>query len=633
MANHHNLTRIIKNIDLFGQGIELRIEKFSKSKTIIGGLLTIIMFLMLLFMFYITSEDVFNKTNPNISVEQQVNKELLPIILDKNTFPLSFSLMMNGNYAIYKPSYFSYFISIRYGKTTDPALTEDFYNITQCRKEFFPRVSQEDYDKLNMNQNFCVEDQNITLAGGWNSDYISYLSLRIAMCTGSDECAPYDEIVDFIKSNTFFWNLFYMNTNINPQNFEEPISYNIFNYYKLCKLGSFKLTELYIRPQNLKSDEGFIFQSIKYLSSLSYDFDNYDDSAIDDSLTLVDFEFLVSPNIFIYHRNYLKIQDVLASVGGLANLIRILFLIICYTFSIVKRDEIILNKLFEFDLNRKNSLLMLATKSASSSSKKNNIVNTASGDLAEDKDKENKFKNISKENSKIIDLAKTPKNIINSPNRRKTIFSNSRDDLIFTSNSQNKISLSSSCSEKLKSLKSKESPSIRKRNMPLCVDPTKMLPDKYLSEAKKMILHLEKRNNRNNLKFSFYEIILAFTCCRLCIKKNLDTKRKLYNKSKILIEEFLDITFIFQKLEEFEKFKLTTFSSEQLALFNFISKEIISLDNTKIEKHSMTLMKNFNKDKENLVNLILQFKERMKNNEELDLIDKKLFDLINDEFK
>jgi hypothetical protein len=68
MANHHNLTRIIKNIDLFGQGIELRIDKFSKSKTIIGGLLTIIMFLMLLFMFYITSEDVFNKTNPNISV-------------------------------------------------------------------------------------------------------------------------------------------------------------------------------------------------------------------------------------------------------------------------------------------------------------------------------------------------------------------------------------------------------------------------------------------------------------------------------------------------------------------------------------------------------------------------------------
>jgi hypothetical protein len=45
---------------------------------------------------------------------------------------------------------------------------------------------------------------------------------------------------------------------------------------------------------------------------------------------------------------------VLASVGGLANILRIAFLILCYIFSIVKRDEIILNKIFEFDLTENN---------------------------------------------------------------------------------------------------------------------------------------------------------------------------------------------------------------------------------------------------------------------------------------
>ena len=44
----------------------------------------------------------------------------------------------------------------------------------------------------------------------------------------------------------------------------------------------------------------------------------------------------------------------LASVGGLANILRIAFLILCYIFSIVKRDEIILNKIFEFDLTENN---------------------------------------------------------------------------------------------------------------------------------------------------------------------------------------------------------------------------------------------------------------------------------------
>ncbi len=42
----------------------------------------------------------------------------------------------------------------------------------------------------------------------------------------------------------------------------------------------------------------------------------------------------------------------MASVGGLANLLRILFVLICYIFSIVKRDEIILNGIFEYDLGK-----------------------------------------------------------------------------------------------------------------------------------------------------------------------------------------------------------------------------------------------------------------------------------------
>jgi hypothetical protein len=360
-----NLSDLIIRIDQFGQGIELRIDKLTKAKTLLGGLLTIIMLVLLFLIFFFSAQDILYHTNPRISLEQKVNGGLPTMSLNQETFPISFSLMMNGNFALYKPEYFSYYISLRYGNTTAIELSEDFYNITVCKKEFFPVVSQEAYDNLNMNQNFCVKDQNFTLSGGWNSNYISYLSLRIAICTGEDYCAPYNEIEDYIKTNTFFWNIFYMNTNVNPQNFTEPVSYNIFNYYKLLKLGSFKLTEIYIRPHSLRSDEGFIFESSNYFETLNFDFDNYEDSAIDNTNTLVEFEFLVSPNVYIYHRNYMKIQEVLASVGGLANLLRISFVIICYVFSIVKRNELILNKIFEFDISHISRSLQNRTTSSS----------------------------------------------------------------------------------------------------------------------------------------------------------------------------------------------------------------------------------------------------------------------------
>jgi hypothetical protein len=161
----------------------------------------------------------------------------------------------------------------------------------------------------------------------------------------------------------------------------------------------------------------------------------------------------------------------------------------------------------------------------------------------------------------------------------------------------------------------------------------KILPSDQPNEAKRIISFFEQRKTRHHLKFSFCEIIMGFLCCRICVNGSLNAKKKLYRKSNFVVEEFLDITYIIQKLEEFEKFKLTAFSQEQLALFNFISKELISLDSQKTKVHRMTSLKNFNKDKENLVNVILKFKEKLKNNNELDPVDKKLYELINEEFK
>lgn len=153
------------------------------------------------------------------------------------------------------------------------------------------------------------------------------------------------------------------------------------------------------------------------------------------------------------------------------------------------------------------------------------------------------------------------------------------------------------------------------------------------SEAKKIISIFEQRNKKNEIKFSFCETITAFLCCKNCMGPLLTRKKKLYDRSNIVINEFLDITFIVHKLEEFEKFKMTAFSREQLALFNFISKELISLDDIKTQAHGMTSMKTFNKHKENMVNVILKFKEKLKNSEQIDPIDIKLFELINEEFK
>ena len=58
MEYEFNLLNTITNFDMFGRGIELRIDKQEKSKTFFGGLLTIIMQVLLFLMLFFNGQDV-----------------------------------------------------------------------------------------------------------------------------------------------------------------------------------------------------------------------------------------------------------------------------------------------------------------------------------------------------------------------------------------------------------------------------------------------------------------------------------------------------------------------------------------------------------------------------------------------
>ncbi len=146
-------------VDIFGQSTQLRINKQTRSKTLFGGILSILMFLVLFAFFYYISQDVFYKTNPQISVEELINQNYSPINLDRYSFPISFALTNYGNFALYNPRYFTYSILLNYGLKTSENLTEEKLNWTNCTKDFFRQISKSEYENLQMNNYFCIENQ------------------------------------------------------------------------------------------------------------------------------------------------------------------------------------------------------------------------------------------------------------------------------------------------------------------------------------------------------------------------------------------------------------------------------------------------------------------------------------------
>ena len=108
-------------------------------------------------------------------------------------------------------------------------------------------------------------------------------------------------------------------------------------------------------------------------------------------------------------------------------------------------------------------------------------------------------------------------------------------------------------------------------------------------------------------------------------------KRKLYDIAYKCLEEFLDLTYIIRKIDETEKLKIILLEPHQIALFNFISKQVISLDNEKMKNHEMTKLRNFYKNEDNLSKLLNEYKEKIRNDSVENIpneIDSKLIKLL-----
>jgi hypothetical protein len=152
------------------------------------------------------------------------------------------------------------------------------------------------------------------------------------------------------------------------------------------------------------------------------------------------------------------------------------------------------------------------------------------------------------------------------------------------------------------------------------------------SEILDIFKFVDKQNRKNHLKFSNYDIIQMYFCNCLASSKLRNTI-DLYQKSITSLDEYLDISFIIQKLEEFEKLKLLCLNYEQLAVFNFTAKDYCSMNDIKQGESTISKYKEFNKDNEKLVAIVANFRKRVNEESEMSEIDRKLYDLLREDLK
>jgi len=110
------------------------------------------------------------------------------------------------------------------------------------------------------------------------------------------------------------------------KNFDKPLNTYVHDIYRYFDSDKYKISEYFLQPGIIETDDGIIFknkQSNNYFQLVNI----LTDSSDLDSNTkqLMSFILYSGNNTTIYYRNYIKITEIIAAVGGVMQVFRLLF--------------------------------------------------------------------------------------------------------------------------------------------------------------------------------------------------------------------------------------------------------------------------------------------------------------------
>lgn len=525
---------ITKNIDYFSQPVQITFANEKKYSTILGRILSIIIYAVTLALIISSWNNLLNRTNPKTSM---TNSHIVdsPIMNLTELKSIYVSLFLTKDFVPFSdPSYFTIetnqFLVRRYdnGTATFDYIPLKQVNCSKYYESFKIKGFDKDYINNNLDQGVCIDSKDLTIGGNFIGNYFSNFNYIINKCTNNTStnitCKSEQEINDKIKGG--FFQFFYIDTYVNLNNYSNIFQEYLINYFILLDPNASKFVEFFFKYVNVSSDLGIVFESNEYNHAVAFDY--YKDQ-IDTSNThnlLLEFYVNSSKNYLFYRRIYMKFQEFAATIGGLLKIMTAFGYIITRYFTEYEMYEKMFNSLFDF-----------------------NIISDT------------------KKNDKHISFNKFIRNE-NSKGSQFPIVKNLVDKKGYISN-----------------LNEEKVPEMHNNNIPI---------NKSLNEKEHLLKLLKGKldglkANKKGIKLGTFRLIKLVLC--FCTRKQKENW-KIINNAYFKLTRYLDYLQITQTLQEYKRMKKIIFSPVQEKLFRVYSKPKIFKDMKQNKSTKMEIQNN-----------------------------------------
>jgi hypothetical protein len=355
------LSRLIKSVDKLGLTPQFLIERKQKYNTVSGGILSILIFILTLLACIFFGKELYLKADPTVILSNSFDKDARLFNLTAKNF--NFFIGVQGIDFVYyiDPTIYTLKIGINQISLIHmPNGDKDFkynfnrYNLERCDLNKHFKNFKNQFETQDLENLLCLDQEKfdrIPLMGSFGDKQYQYLEFTVSSCNNETNpdiiCQPKEVIDKKLEGGFFVIN--YIETIFDPKNFTNPDLNIRRDFYTSISNKYFKEITFHMKNVDYISDSGILMafevtQNFLQTNNIKeiYDFRT-------GAETFISSVFRLSNNRDVIKRKYLKLQDVLAQVGGFIKSIVIIVAFFNHFYSTTNFYIFLMNKLYAFD--------------------------------------------------------------------------------------------------------------------------------------------------------------------------------------------------------------------------------------------------------------------------------------------
>lgn len=387
-------------IDFCSSGPELKIQGDSKKKSALGAFISLLIAFIMIFLVIYLGIDVVQKRRPNVIISNIAGKDPIYYELTSKEILFGWKLTNLDGLTLNYHGYLNVLVRNAIGVANSDPTSASPWEITMINIAEDTTTCDQIPDNTGRASNSlltsytCSKNLKLILGGYYNNAKYGRIDIIVSPCKGEDYCKTPEEIETYITQGMYL-TVYFPNYSVNPKSLNEPITVSYTPTLVGISSSLYVLYQRFYKNLIIETDIGFLLEDYRTINSSIYNYDTIIYQSRDKGDDLAWYTHFITAHQIVYERNYLKVQDVAASVGGLFKIFWIAGILFMYPISTKGVDTEIMNQIYDFnEYNDTKSIADYDSKSINSKmsrsfyGKMKNNINKSPIKRPEEKEKE-----------------------------------------------------------------------------------------------------------------------------------------------------------------------------------------------------------------------------------------------------